>query len=127
MRSSGKKHVPARSQPSRTQRAVHPALSLALVALLVCLALWGIQRYRHRFVRTDVDLVRLLPSGDVTSFYADLELLRRSGYLQLLAAQSVDPEYRRFVQETNFDFARDLDAMAGVASRDGLNLFLKGR
>jgi hypothetical protein len=79
-------------------------------------------------VRADVDILRWLPPGDVTTFYADVKTLRRSGYLKLLAGNSdSDPDYRRFVQESNFDYWRDLDAIAGQAAPDALRLAIKGR
>jgi hypothetical protein len=67
--------------------------------------------------RTPGRLVGLLPRSDAVLFYADVDALRRSGFIQRLqGAKSLeDPEYQRFVQETRFSYQRDLDALA-VAS-----------
>jgi hypothetical protein len=87
----------------------------------------GIQYYRHRFVRQNSDLVRLLPPGDLTIVYADLGLLRRAQLLGLLANIKVAPdkEYADFVRETGFDYTRDLDAI--VIGSDASQTFLVGR
>jgi hypothetical protein len=100
---------------------------LAGAALAVGLILLGIQYYRHRFVRQNSDLVRLLPPGDLTIVYADLGLLRRAQLLGLLANIKVAPdkEYADFVRETGFDYTRDLDAI--VIGSDASQTFLVGR
>ncbi len=100
---------------------------LAGAALAVGLVLFGIQYYRHRFVRQNSDLVRLLPPGDLTIGYADLGLLRRAQLLGLLANIKVAPdkEYADFVRETGFDYTRDLDAI--VIGSDASQTFLVGR
>jgi hypothetical protein len=100
---------------------------LAGAALAVGLILLGIQYYRHRFVRQNSDLVRLLPPGDLTIVYADLGLLGRAQLLGLLANIKVAPdkEYADFVRETGFDYTRDLDAI--VIGSDASQTFLVGR
>ena len=54
---------------------------------------------------------RLLPGADAF-LYADLGWARRANSGKLLFPVSHDPEYERFIQETGFDFERDLDAVA---------------
>ena len=39
----------------------------------------------------------------------------------------MDPDYRRFLDETNFDFTRDLDAVAGTIAPSHLQVILRGR
>jgi hypothetical protein len=111
------------------RKGLHPALPLALLAAVVFLFFFGIHRYRHRHVRQPVDIVRLLPAGDESMFFADVALLRRVGYLGLTMTASAhsEPDYRQFVQNTNFDYARDVDAIAGIASPNQIALFVKGR
>lgn len=114
------------------RRSFHPALVLALLAAALGLLFFGLHRFRHRIVGSNVDLVRLLPSpeGDFSTFFLNVELLRRGGYLDLLSPNTVpvEADYRQFVQETNFDFARDVDAIAGALSTTSqLDLFIKGR
>jgi hypothetical protein len=54
---------------------------------------------------------RLLPSGDAF-FYVNLSWLRRLNAVKQLPPVSHDPEYERFIQETGFQFERDLDRAA---------------
>ena len=54
---------------------------------------------------------RLLPGGDAF-FYVNLSWLRRLNAAKHLPAVSRDPEYERFIQQTGFQFERDLDRAA---------------
>jgi hypothetical protein len=65
-------------------------------------------------------LVQTLPPDRALHAYLDLGLLRQSGLLDLIAGSPAleEPEYRRFVDETGFDYRKDLDAVA-IAFRDG--------
>ncbi len=98
-----------------------------LLVVPVGAALYGVNAYRHRFVRSNADLVKLLPPGDLTVFFADLSAMRQAGVLRLLAGvrPAGEQEYGQFVSETQFDFARDLSAMAGAV--DGDRLYFVGR
>jgi hypothetical protein len=100
---------------------------LAGVVAAVALILWGIQFYRHRFVRQNSDVVRLLPPEDLTLVYADLGLLRQAQLVGLLANIKVAPdkEYADFIRDTGFDYTRDLDAI--VIGTDSSQTFLVGR
>lgn len=92
-------------------------------------AIFGIHYYRHRFVRTNEDLFTLLPPGDGTTFFADVALLRTAGTLRLLdgAKARHDADYERFVRQTDFNYANDLDAIAGKAQDNQLYFLLRGR
>ncbi len=103
-----------------------PWLVLALIAAGTFAALYAINRYQHRIVGSEKDLLGLLPADNATIFYARLDLLRRAGLLKLLAG-SHDPEYHAFVLATNFDYSKDLDAIAGSVKPDGIFLAVKGR
>lgn len=102
---------------------------IAICVLVVAAIASGIYFYRHRYVRSDEDLLALLPGGDVTTFYANVDALRSSGLLKVLTGAQIahDKEYEKFVRQVNFDYARDLDKVAGVS--DGRQLFfaLRGR
>jgi hypothetical protein len=93
------------------------------IAVLVAAAVFGIDRYRHRFVRTDADLIKLLPSNGATRFYVNVAAVRQV----LGPAKREDPEYRRFVRETGFDYQRDADALAGTADSAELLFVVRGR
>src|SRR6516162_4624327 len=54
---------------------------------------------------------RLLPGAD-GFFYINLGWIRRAGALNQLPPVSHDPEYENFIQETGFQFERDLDQAA---------------
>jgi len=75
------------------------------------------------------NLVVYLPATNASVVYIDVDGLRRSGMLDMLAGSKTaeEPEYQQFVSETQFDYRRDLDAMA-AAFRDGHVYFaLRGR
>ena len=97
--------------------------------LLIAAVIPGIYYYRHRFVRASEDLFALLPQGDQTRFFADVKLLRRAGMLNLLDGSKIqhDPDYENFVRETGFDYANDLDVLAGAAQNQQLFFLLQGR
>ena len=48
--------------------------------------------------------------------YIDTGLLRQSGLLELVAGSKAveEPDYRKFVDQTGFDYRRDLDAVAAA-------------
>jgi hypothetical protein len=115
---------------------LHPVIFLVVLGAVLTLILFGVHRYRHRLVRQPVDLVRFLPLPlplqlpDASTFYIDVDALRRSGYLDLLATakSTSEADYHQFVEATNFDYTRDIDAIAGsVSGDDSLNLFVQGR
>jgi hypothetical protein len=54
---------------------------------------------------------RLLPGGDAF-FYVNLKWVRAVNAANQLPAVSHDPNYERFIQETGFQFERDLDEAA---------------
>jgi hypothetical protein len=103
----------------------------ALIAMgAIGTAIWyGIDRYRHRFVRSDADLIKLLPPGDLTTFYINVAALRHGGLLHLLTGitPAAEKDYTDFVARTEFDYARDMDALAGGFNSDEIFLLLRGR
>ena len=96
---------------------------------MTLLFVYGLDRYQHRFVRTDRDLLHLLPGGDATFFYAHVDALRRAGLLNVVAGskKAEDTEYQAFVRATGFDYTKDVDAIAGSAGQDDVLLAAKGR
>ena len=75
------------------------------------------------------ELVALLPKSDAVLFYADVPTLRAAGILKNLeGAKSVqEPDYRRFISETGFDYERDLDAIAVASVPNQVFAVLRGR
>jgi hypothetical protein len=108
-------------------------LKLAAIVFAACaigVAVWyGIERYRHRFVRTDADLIKLLPAGDLTTFYINVAALRHGGLLHLLTGikPAAEKDYTEFVASTHFDYGRDMDGLAGAFSGDEMFFLVRGR
>ncbi len=78
---------------------------------------------------TAADLIGLFPDGEAPTLYVDVAVLRTAGILEMVAGKAgvEDPEYRKFVAASGFDYRRDLDAVAmRIRSTDTL-LVLKGR
>lgn len=103
-------------------------LLLSLVLVLAMAAYFGVERYRYRFIRSNDDLLRLLPAGDTTSFFADVAKLRQGGYLRLLAGAQPkhDADYLTFLRQTGFDYSTDIDALAGASEGQQLWFALRG-
>jgi len=102
---------------------------VAILALAGAAILSVVDVHRHRFVRSNIDLVKQLPPGDFTRFYADLNALRKAGLLHLLTGVSPvqEKDYQEFVRQTQFDYTRDLDAIAGASDGEQLFFLIRGR
>ena len=61
--------------------------------------------------------------------YADIGLFRQSGLLDLIAGSQTaeEPEYKKFVEQTGFDYRTDLDAVAAAFRENGSYFLLRGR
>jgi hypothetical protein len=88
----------------RIRRAFPIALALVIVAAAVTLA---VQLRKH----APPEAARLLPGADAFVF-GNFGWARRANGGKLLLPIAHDPEYERFIQETGFDFERDLNAVA---------------
>ncbi len=106
-----------------------PWTGFVLLAAAVTLGAWGLSRYRHRFVRSDADLVGLLPAGEETVFFGNVAALRRANILGLLTAAHAEQEteYRAFVAGTGFDYTRDVEAVAGSIGAQRVICAVRGR
>jgi hypothetical protein len=100
------------------------------VLVAVCAAVVaGIYAYRVRGGSNPAALVSYLPTANATVVYLDVDALRRSGVLNMIAGSKAaeELEYQQFVDETLFDYRQDLDAIA-AAFKDGQVFFaLRGR
>lgn len=74
-------------------------------------------------------MLALLPAGDGPTLYVDIALLRRAGLLEKLAGQAgaEEPDYRRFVEATGFNFRTDLDSALLRFRPDGTLMVVAGR
>jgi hypothetical protein len=92
-------------------------MSLAAVAgvLMGVGAFWF-----HSRPYSATQLVQMLPPDNAVYAYVNVAALRSTGILEKTAgpASSEDPDYRKFVTDTGFDYRKDLDSLA-VAFREG--------
>jgi hypothetical protein len=98
---------------------------VALCAAAVAVARW----WRVSLPYDAARLISVLPTERATVMYLDTEQLRRSGLLALLAGSKAaeEPDYRKFVDETGFDYRTDLDALAASFEENRLYATLRGR
>jgi hypothetical protein len=86
-------------------RRVFP-ITLAVVIVAAALVL-AVQLRKH----APPEAARLLPGADAF-VYGNFAWARKANGGKLLLPVAHDPEYDRFIQETGFDFERDLNAVA---------------
>ncbi len=108
-----------------------PRKIIALLVAACALAAGGGIYWFHRThgPARPADLVALLPTSNASVVYIDVDAMRRSGILNLVAGSKAveDADYQQFVNETKFDYRQDLDAIA-AAFKDGKVYFaLRGR
>lgn len=100
----------------------------AIAAVLgVILGGWAFWFYSRPY--EPVRLVQCLPAERSLHLYMNLGMLRAAGILDLLAgAQGAEePDYKKFIEQTGFDYRTDLDAVA-AGFRDGDEYFaVQGR
>ena len=100
------------------------------MVVALCVAAVAVARWWR--VSSPYDTARLisaLPLDRATVVYLDTEQLRRSGLLALLAGSKAaeEPDYRKFVDETGFDYRTDLDAVAAAFIENRFYATLRGR
>ncbi|MGB6944683.1 MAG: hypothetical protein WBE37_19960 [Bryobacteraceae bacterium] len=104
-------------------------LALALLVAACALAAGGIYWFRSRKPAAPSDLVAYLPTANASVVYIDVDALRRSGILGMLAGSktSEEPDYQQFVRQTKFDYRQDLDAVAAAFENGRTYFALRGR
>lgn len=109
-------------------RPTRPWLFLVLLAIATAALIFGIHSYRFRFVQSDADMLRWLPSRPGTVFFANVAALRDAGMLNLITGtkSGADPEYQNFVRQTHFDYSKDLNSIAGEAEGEQVFFMLRG-
>ncbi len=85
--------------------------------------------YRTRGGSDPSALVSLLPIANATVVYVDVDAIRRSGILKMIAGSKAaeELEYKQFVEETLFDYREDLDALAAAFKDNQVFFALRGR
>jgi hypothetical protein len=74
-------------------------------------------------------LIESLPPDRATHVYIDVDALRKSGVLDMIAGAKAteEPDYRKFVEQTGFDYRTDLDAAAIAFIHGNTYMALRGR
>lgn len=101
---------------------------IIVAAVVIALVLLAVYWLRAR----DLEPARLmarLPTHDALLLYADFGALRNGGILKLLEGSGVsqEPDYRDFVNQTKFDYAKDLDSVVAAFGPSGNYMLVKGR
>lgn len=102
------------------------ALVSVVGAIAIGTAVWF--GYAGRPLSSPADLIGCVPRSGATVVYLDVDALRKSGYLDLIAGSKPveEPDYRKFVESTGFDYRRDLQRVAGSFSSSGAFFALSG-
>jgi hypothetical protein len=103
---------------------------LAGAVILLCVAAVAAVRWIRESRPYDAPrLLAALPSDRASLLYIDTGLLRQSGMLDLLAGSKAaeESDYRKFVQQTGFDYRTDLDAVAAAFVNGSAYFTLRGR
>jgi hypothetical protein len=110
-------------------RRFQPWQLAALVVILCAGAVWLAHWWRASRHIDATALVECLPRDRSMLVYIDVNALRRSGLLDLVAGSSAveDKDYRTFVDQTGFDYRSDLDAVAAGFNNGDVYLALRGR
>ncbi len=103
---------------------------LAVVVVVLCVAAVGVVRwFRVSQPYNAPQLLAALPTERATLLYIDTGLLRKNGMLDLLAGSPAaeEADYRKFVDQTGFDYRTDLDAVAAAFVNGSVYFTLRGR
>lgn len=103
---------------------------LAAAVIVLCGGVVLFAHWRSASRRFDATaLIECLPPEQATHVYLDFDALRSSGILDLLAGSKTEeePDYRKFVDQTGFDYRTDLDAVAAAFWHGGSYFTVRGR
>lgn len=103
---------------------------LVLLAVACAAGIGGLVVWNRQGANTPLDeILRHLPDQNALTIHVDVAAIREAGMADLLTGSTVaeEPDYRRFVSESGFDWKADLDAV--TASKLGADwyLFVRGR
>lgn len=101
----------------------------ALALLLLAATIGGFYAWRSARTLNNQQLIQSLPQARATHVFIDVDGLRKSGLLDLIAGSksAEDPDYKSFVDQTGLDYRTDLDAVAAAFSEGNTYLALRGR
>lgn len=72
------------------------------------------------------NLLSRFPVEDAAVFSADVAKVRVGGMLPP-SSQALEPEYKQFIEDSGFDYRRDLDLVAASFSNSGTYIIARGR
>ncbi len=101
-----------------------------MLLALICAGIGGAAYlYLTRAPASPADLASYLPDKNATLAYIDVDAMRRSGILNMIAGTKAaeELEYKSFVEQTSFDYRHDLDAIAATFTGDQIFFVLRGR
>ncbi len=95
---------------------IQPWQLAALLVVVCAAAIVSFYFYRAAGADSPGELASYLPLSDGALVYLDVDAMRRSGILDLIAGKKAaeELEYQSFVDETKFDYRDDLDALAAL-------------
>ncbi|MFN0102107.1 MAG: hypothetical protein ACKV2U_08455 [Bryobacteraceae bacterium] len=75
------------------------------------------------------DVLMRLPDKNAVTIHVDLAAIRKAGMAELLEGSAVaeEPDYRRFVTESGFDWKTDLEAITASKTGKDWFFFVRGR
>ena len=103
---------------------------LAVLVILLCAAAVAFAHWRGISRPYDAAaLLECLPPDQSTHIFIDVAALRSTGILDLLAGSKTaeEDDYRKFVEQTGFDYRTDLDAVAIAFFHGGTYVTVRGR
>lgn len=104
------------------------ALALVLLAGVLGAAggAWWLKRRSDRAFYDPHALLGRFPQSDSAVLSADVALLRRGGLFPAATA-APEPDYRKFVEGSGFDYRRDLDSVVAALGASGNYFIARGR
>ena len=103
---------------------------LAAVVILLCAGTVALIHWRRASHPDDAGwMIQCLPQDQSTHLYIDVHALRSAGIVDLLAGPKTaeEPDYRKFVDLTGFDYRTDLDGIAAAFWHGGSYFVVRGR
>jgi hypothetical protein len=117
---------PIGNRPGRVETNVK---KIVLAALLLAATIGGFYAWRTSRTLSNQQLIQSLPQARATHAFIDVDGLRKSGLLDLIAGSksAEDPDYKAFADQTGLDYRTDLDSVAAAFSEGNTYLALRGR
>jgi hypothetical protein len=101
------------------------SLAIAILVLVNSCYYW----WRTSRTLTTLQLIQSLPQARATHVFIDVDGLRKTGLLELIAGSKAaeDPDYKAFVNQTGLDYRTDLDAIAAAFAEGNTYMALRGK